>query len=470
MAGLSFKDLISKKKKETTKAKFQLADEQLVALEKMEEFLDSKDPVLVLQGYAGTGKTAILNEYIQYLDSIDANFTLCAPTHKAKLLMEDITGYDAITVHKLLALSPNIEIFELDYRDLKFRIKGLGEIPNEGIVIIDEASMINDEIYKLLIEMCATCNTKLLFIGDIAQLQGVGNLYTSRVFNCPNIITLTKIHRQADTNGLLPLLAKLRERPAPKFKSIEAPEGSLFVFNDAKEFMNRGIEFIRKSVKEQNVTGTKIIAYTNARVQGFNQCVRRMLWETDTQYHQYDFLTGYENFEFNGMQFYNSLDYIVVSPPKKVEKHIPHYMKLPGWELELYDTVYKTVLTVFILDSDLNSDYVNSLAAQIESVRISAVEAKKYGNRTKSSFLWKHYFEMIKSFGTPKDMVWDNRVIKKKTFDYGYSSTIHRVQGSSLDTVFVDMKNVMSCRNINELRQMQYVSLSRTKSDAYILT
>lgn len=472
MASLYFKELLSKKKKETIKAKFQLADEQLAALEKMEIFLDSKESVLVLQGYAGTGKTAILNEYIQYLDSIDANFTLCAPTHKAKLVMEDVTGYDAITVHKLLALSPNIEIFELDYKDLKFRTNGFGVIPDEGIVIIDEASMINDEIYKLLTEMCANFNTKLLFIGDKAQIQGVGNQHTSKVFDCLNIITLTKIHRQANTNGLLPLLAKLRERPMPKFKPIEAPEGSLFVFNDAKEFMNQSINFVRKAVKEQNVTGTKIIAYTNARVQGFNQCVRRMLWEANAEkpYNQYEFLTGYENFEFNGMQFYNSLDYIIISPPKMVEKHIPHYIKLPGWELELYDTVYKIVLTVFILDRDLSQDYINSLAAQMEGIRISAIEAKNYGNRTKSSFLWKHYYEMIKSFGTPKDILWDNRVVKKKTFDYGYASTVHKVQGSSLNTIFVDMKNVMSCRNIDEVRQMQYVSLSRTKSDAYILT
>lgn len=76
---------------------------------------------------------------------------------------------------------------------------------------------------------------------------------------------------------------------------------------------------------------------------------------------------------------------------------------------------------------------------------------------------------MVKSFATPKDIMWDNRVIKKKTFDYGYASTIHKIQGSSLKTIFVDMSNILICKNINEIRQMQYVSLSRTKTDAYIL-
>ena len=99
-----------------------LDKEQLDALKKMEDFAENSNPILVLQGFAGTGKTTILNEYIQYLDSTGISFVLCAPTHKAKLVMEEVTGYDAITVHKLLSLSPNIEIFNLDYQDLKFQL------------------------------------------------------------------------------------------------------------------------------------------------------------------------------------------------------------------------------------------------------------------------------------------------------------------------------------------------------------
>lgn len=448
-----------------------LAEEQIKALERMKYFLNTEEPVLVLQGYAGTGKTSILNEYIQFLKSTKEDFILCAPTHKAKLVVEEITGEDAITVHKLLSLAPNIEIFELDYKDLKFQCNGFGEIPNNGIVIIDEASMINDEIYKLLLYMCNRYGTKLLFIGDKAQIQPVCSKGTSLVFNCPNIITLTQIHRQADTNGLLPLLSKLRERPMGRFEPIEAPEGSLIVCDQAKDFMIKSADFFRQAIKKQDINKVKLIAYTNARVRGFNQCMRKLLWEDDVanEYNQFEFLTGYENFEYNGTQFYNSLDYIIVDIPKRVEKHIPHFMKLPGYELELFDTVYKKLLTVFILEQDIHKDCIENLAATIENYRISAIEAKRNGNRTRSLFLWKKYFEIIKGFATPRDIIWDNRIIKKKTFDYGYASTIHKIQGSSFKTVFIDMANILICKNINEIRQMQYVSLSRTKTDAYIL-
>ena len=95
--GLPF---ISKKIGEPSKPRIQLAEEQIAALEKMKNFLNTEEPVLVLQGYAGTGKTSILNEYIRFLVSKGEDFTLCAPTHKAKLVMEEVTGREAVTVHK----------------------------------------------------------------------------------------------------------------------------------------------------------------------------------------------------------------------------------------------------------------------------------------------------------------------------------------------------------------------------------
>ena len=83
--------------------------------------------------------------------------------------MEALTGCtDTYTVHQLLALSPNIEIFELDYRELEFQIKQSGArmaIPYNGVVIIDEASMINDDLFDLLIQKCKKFKSKVVFIG-----------------------------------------------------------------------------------------------------------------------------------------------------------------------------------------------------------------------------------------------------------------------------------------------------------------
>jgi ATP-dependent exoDNAse (exonuclease V) alpha subunit len=437
---------------------------QQVAYDSMISFLSDTQPVLLLQGQAGTGKTFIVNDFVQYLKQKNYPFILCAPTHKAKLVLETFTKSEAITLHSLLSLSPNVEIFNLDYRQLKFKTNGKINIPVGGIVIVDESSMITDDLYKLLTELCKELNTKILFVGDSAQIQGVSERHISKVFQCKNKITLTILHRQNSNNGLIPVFEKLRKHSLSAFSSISSDEGSLFVYRDIKEFMLKCTDFFKIAKNKEDISYVKLIAYTNARVQGFNDCIRRLLWRDNDEYHQYEFLTGYENFNYKkNSQFYNSLDYIIVEPPKYVSRSIPEYGKVPGYLLELYDTVYKGILEVFIIVKDFD-DY-DSLACQLEDVRFSALECK---SKQRKNFYWRRYFEMYNSFATPFDMMWDNRVIKKKTLDYGYSSTVHKIQGSSLDTIFIDMDNIMKCKNEEELRQMQYVALSRTRKDAYL--
>lgn len=43
------------------------------------------------------------------------------------------------------------------------------------------------------------------------------------------------------------------------------------------------------------------------------------------------------------------------------------------------------------------------------------------------------------------------------------------MQGSSITNVYIDMKDILKCRDEEELRQLQYVAISRTKNNIYIL-
>ena len=448
------------------------SDEQLYAIDRMIRFLDSPDRILVLTGYAGVGKTAVMNEFVQYLDSTRGCrfFKLCAPTHKAKAVLEMATGYRATTLHKLLALSPKLDIFNLDYKDLKFYSDGMGDIPNKGLIIIDEASMVSDELYDLLVDYCETHQCKILFIGDVAQIAPVKNGGLSKVFSHENVVRLTNIFRQDENTALAPILLTLRENPISKFETRMGEKGSLICYNDTKQFMVDAANKINHGIKHNDVNYTKLIAYTNKRVKGFNDCIRRILYNDNEPYHKFEFLTGCENFEYNGEMFFNSSDYIITSI-RRTTRNVPHFTRLPGFELGLYDSVDRRLLDVFIIDpTDINPDYLQTLAQQIESIRLDAIQAKRWGNRTKSGYLWGKYFDMTKSFATPVPLLFDNRVIKPQTFDYGYAITAHRSQGSSYNNVFVDTGNLKLDRDLLELRQLQYVSLSRTKTDAYVLT
>lgn len=454
-----------------------LGDEQIEALNRLEEFVHSKEDCICLSGSAGTGKTSICKELIDYLDDEQINYVVAAPTHRAKLVLEALTGCtDTYTVHQLLALSPNIEIFELDYRELVFEIdKAKGKynsaIPYNGVVIVDEASMINDDLFDLLVEKCRKSKSKVIFVGDEKQLRPVKSNNLSKAFSLSNIIRLTKIYRQKSDSPVFNLLTELREHPLYSFETIKGKEDSITVYNNPTQFILAAKPYLEELVKTGNVLNCKILAYTNARVRGFNTAARKLLFEEDSQneFNKEEILVGKDNFNYDDYQFYNSLDYVVKDEPINVNLRIPNFGEsMNGFILNLYDTVYKTSSKVFVLSKKNNSIVkLSRLSNFIEETRLRAIELKQ--NRRRSADVWKIYYETINSFATTFDLFYNNRVIKKKTFDYGYASTVHCSQGLSINTVFVDIANINTVRDKEELQQLQYVAISRTRGNVYLL-
>ena len=440
--------------------------EQDVALRKLQAFtIDDKD-IIVLQGQAGTGKTYLLRKFVEYLESVNYDFVLCAPTHRAKFVLNKSTGVETVTLHTLLSLSPNIEIFKLDYTQLKFKTskKKKAYFPINGIVVIDESSMITDALYKLLLEKCKEFNTKVVFVGDSAQIQGVNEGHISKVFSNDNIITLTHIYRQEENNALIPIFTDLRVKPCYEFEEVTSDSGNLHIYDKAIHMAQACANDYKTAIFKEDVNHTKMVAYTNVRVGGYNTCIRRLLWHDDEEYHLGEFLTGYENFNYkNSNQLYNSIDYVIIDTPKLTTRYLPDFGKVQGYVLILYDTIYNTSLEVFMLPRNTDIKLLQNIAYKLENIRFSALDSK-----FKANLHWKRYFELFNSFALPFDLVWDNRVVKRKTLDYGYASTVHKVQGASLDSIYIDMKNILMCRDRSELRQIQYVALSRTRSNVYI--
>lgn len=446
-----------------------LGEEQLETLNKIKEFISSSDSSFVIQGYAGTGKTQMILELIKYLDNIKKNIVLCAPTHKAKLVLERFTEREAITLHKLLSLSPNIEIFELDFNSLLFKVgKSTLLFPMNGVIICDEASMVNDDLFSLLNQKAKVNNCRIIFVGDKAQLRPVNAKDHSLVFSLPNNSTLTKIYRQENESGLSAILPVLRNSVINRFDNHIGTRGSVICYSNAYDFLKSAIPYFRKAIKNSDILETKILAYTNNRVNAFNLKMKEFLFPNNNEYNKLEFLTCGENLEYNFNKYWNSMDYIITLDPVKTDIRIPSFMSLPGYNLSLYDSVYKTCSDISIISKEVSSDYFNSLAKKIEDVRIEAITLKNQRNR-KSSDKWKEYYSIIGSFTTPVDLYFDNRLIKKKSFSEGYSSTIHKSQGSSINNVFIDMADVSICRDVEELRQLQYVGASRTKNNLYIL-
>ena len=327
--------------------------------------------------------------------------------------------------------------------------------------------MINDELFEVLLKKCREVKSKVIFVGDLKQLSPINSSGYSKVFSLSNIITLNKIYRQSEDSGLVNILPILRERPIEHFETIRGLEGSVICHNDIRNFFKDVIPRFRSAIKNADILECKILAYTNNRVNALNLKTKELLFDSDNEYNKFEFLTGYENLEFNMFNFWNSMDYIIIDEPEKIDISIPNFMKLPGYKLNLYDSSSKNSGEINIISRNINPDYLNSLSALIEITRIEAIELKQRKSRG-SSLKWKEYYKLIESFTTPIDLIYNNRVIRRKSFDYGYALSIHKSQGSTINNVFIDMKNVLSCKNEEALRQLQYVGISRTKNNIYL--
>ena len=173
-----------------------LTDEQLTALKYL-----CKHNVVILNGSAGSGKSATTSNIIQMLNDNNKTVTIFAPTGRASKVSKSYTGLDAKTIHRGLGYMPlnnwkyNNEN-KLDY----------------DVLIVDEFSMCGVELFYRLLDAIDFNKTKLLLVGDAAQLPSVscGNLMRDFIASKKiPMVTLTKIFRY-DSSGIINVATDIR--------------------------------------------------------------------------------------------------------------------------------------------------------------------------------------------------------------------------------------------------------------------
>ena len=295
---------------------------------------------------------------------------------------------------------------------------------------------------------------------DFKQIKPVKQQYIAKPFRSKKYFELTKVYRQPGDSCVKDLLETLRKVPLYKFKSETSKDGDIEIFSDYKDLLYRIMPLFEESVKTSNPNKIKLVAYTNKRVQAFNRVIRNLLFMNNVQeYVIGDILFGYDNSK--GIE--NSGDYQIKNAYKT--KEMIGSQSMIGWYLEVYDFDWEECKTLFVLSTENSDESFKRLGQEIEDIRIKAIYAKGYRRKT----LWTQYYKLIESFLSPIDIVLDGRTIRCKSIDYGYAITSHKSQSSTYDNVAVDIGNILRCPDKQELRQMEYVAISRTKRDVFIL-
>ena len=196
--------------------------------------LAANTKVLVITGGPGTGKTTIITAILRIFQQLKLRILLAAPTGRAAKRMNEATGWEAKTIHRLLEYSPHKGGFRKDQDD-----------PLEAdVVIIDEASMVDTLLMYHLLKAIPP-HAHLILVGDVDQLPSVGpgnvlkDIIKSGKFT---VVMLTEIFRQARESmivvnahrvnqGQLPFLKEVGEAGEADFQFIqeEDPEKILQV-------------------------------------------------------------------------------------------------------------------------------------------------------------------------------------------------------------------------------------------------
>ena len=143
--------------------------------------------IVMLVGYGGAGKSSSTQAFVNLLKHYNKSFLLLAPTGRAAKVLAGFTGENAMTIHRGLGyMPPNDWSFNSEH-----------PLPYD-VVIVDEFSMVDIFLFKHLLGAIDFNRTKLLIIGDDAQIPSVGAgnvLYDLLCYKKIPTITLDKVFR-----------------------------------------------------------------------------------------------------------------------------------------------------------------------------------------------------------------------------------------------------------------------------------
>ena len=227
--------------------------------------------VSILTGSSGCGKSSTLKPLIRIFQYYGISVAQCALSGRASSLLTEYTGLTGKTIHRLLGYLPEEERFAHS------RNNPLAE----EVIILDEASMVGEELFLSLISSIKS-GAKLLLLGDTKQLPpiSVGNILGDSIQSgyIPTV-TLTIIHRQALKSGIISQAACVCEGKSIVKRDFIGSEirGELKDFKivshiDAGTVHTKVLEEFKRLYKDEKISPDDIQIIVPVRSRGINSC------------------------------------------------------------------------------------------------------------------------------------------------------------------------------------------------------
>lgn len=465
---------------------FSLNDQQKSALYELEKFIEDGGTEITLSGYAGTGKSTIIGIFSKWLNNRigRGNIVYTAPTHRANVITkQNNPNANVYTLSALFGFTPDTDIAmeqgSLDLRELEFRAKNQMKYEPGQLIIIDEASMVQDSLYEYIQEIVAKHNGSVIYVGDSAQLRPVKSDHISKVFTSDGIpqITLTKVERTGD-NPILKEATKLRRGEGLSYQTDINDKGQGVLYTSDDAIIDKNLKQIVTS-EEFNADPLhfRVLTATNAAASTYNSKIRSLRYGKFAKpFVKGDIIMGYSNKlrkPDGSYRLINSGDYIVQSVK---DTNIKFKTDKGDIEFKAFNLSIRptggTIMDDFqltVIDKNEPDSKLFEVVEYKDRLWKMAKEAKQNGQISKYRDLVQMAYNVDNELNITKNLE-DNqgRLKIRKAIDYGYAQTVWKSQGSTYSKVLILSneidtfgygKDVMQLRN-----ELRYVAVSRAKN------
>ena len=440
-----------------------LNDEQKKAVDDITHFLKKGNPSewFVLEGKAGTGKTTIMTKVLEpFLGK--KRVEICALSHKAKKVLWDKVvdglvdipaGLNSHSVAGLLGMTLNMETGEFS----KAFSRKKPPIRWADIIIVDEASMINEEALIHIMDSKKP-KAKVVFVGDIGQLPPIrkhkvgDGAQPSPVFLSENKSKLLNRVRQKEGSGILPYSDFYWENSVVNEGSEDDPvpltsrsSGGDMVFSkDIEDILTKNKELFIESMKSNNPNIIKTIVYRNKTKKSLNWFTRNLIFNNPNEYEVGDYLIFNDNYFKGDSVIFENSDEVTVLEVKRREfdgKYHGHILKVSNSE---------TTRNIEVI-SDGSLPEWNKHVSELFNIAKGIPNGVRRNRALRTAWSAKNRFANV---------------------DYGYTLTSHKAQGSTYDTVIVVEDDILDVSVINNIvkSQSMYVAITRASNKAYIVS
>lgn len=434
--------------------------------EMMDDFIGGTEArqVLLLKGYAGTGKTSMVSLMVQVLPLFNLKYFLLAPTGRAAKVMSSYSKKVAYTIHKIIFKSTSDKSGNLKFKRQRNYAK-------DTVFIVDEASMLSESndfgktglLTDLINYVFENPTNRLILVGDGAQLPPVGQALSpaldkgymeSNFHTSVKEVLLTDVMRQGEGSGILRNATAIRDALGKAKIEIQMDTKSYKdIFRMTGHKMEEGIRYAYDKYGMENAI---IICRSNFAANQYNEFIRRNIHFYEEEIEAGDVLMIVKNNYYYVPEdtpggFLANGDFAVIEKIVNLEER--YGFRFATLQLKLMDYPDQGGFEAKVM---LDTLHVKGASLPYEDIkRMQEAVAEDYvdlDNQKKRN-----------------EAIRDDPYMNALQIKFAYALTCHKSQGGQWKAIFVDQGYLPEEKIDEEYVRWLYTAVTRATDELFLL-